>query len=82
MSNIDGNQIVAFGNPAEADHTLVVYGDMAYIYVNGEYKATFNLAAQNYEMTEGYLLYAVRSGTNRGYGTRCEMTNVKLWKIK
>lgn len=31
---------------------------------------------------EGRLAFSVMSGTNKGYGTRCSMTNIWLWELK
>jgi hypothetical protein len=72
-----GTGIVKFGNPAEADFTLIVKGAYAYVLVDGEVLGEYSLA-QSRSM-RGNIGLTVLSGTNRDYGTRCEMTNLRLW---
>ena len=57
--------------------TLAVEGQWMTVFVNGE---------QVYRQSDdtfsaGLLGYALASGTNKDFGTRCEMTNVELWEI-
>ncbi len=59
----------------EADIVLAVQGDRFVYYVNGE--KVFDKT--NTELTEGDLGLTLNSGTNKDYGTRCEMTNTELW---
>jgi len=68
---------VKFAYPAEADFTLIVKGTYAYVLVDGEVVGEYTLA-QSRPML-GNLGLTVLSGTNRDYGTRCEMTNLHLW---
>jgi len=72
-----GTGHVKFDYPAEADFTLIVKGTYAYVLVNGEVVGEYTLA-QSRPM-HGDLGLTVLSGTNRDYGTRCEMTNLHLW---
>jgi hypothetical protein len=72
-----GTGIVKFGNPAEADFTLIVKGAYAYVLVDGEVLGEYSLS-QSRSM-RGNIGLTVLSGTNRDYGTRCEMTNLRLW---
>lgn len=72
-----GTGIVKFDYPAEADFTLIVKGAYAYVLVNGEVSAEYTLAQSR--SAEGGVGLTVLSGTNRDYGTRCEMTNLHLW---
>jgi hypothetical protein len=72
-----GTGIVKFGNPAEADFTLIVKGTYAYVLVDGEVLGEYSLS-QSRSM-RGNIGLTVLSGTNRDYGTRCEMTNLRLW---
>jgi len=72
-----GTGRVKFAYPAEADFTLIVRGTYAYVLVDGEVVGEYTLA-QSRPML-GNLGLTVLSGTNRGYGTRCEMTNLHLW---
>jgi hypothetical protein len=72
-----GTGRVKFGNPAEADFTLIVKGAYAYALVNREVVGEYTLA-QSRSLT-GEIALSVLSGTNKDYGTRCEMTNVHVW---
>jgi hypothetical protein len=72
-----GTGIVKFDYPAEANFTLIVKGAYAYVLVNGEVVGEYTLAQSR--LSKGGLALTVLSGTNRDYGTRCEMTNLHLW---
>jgi hypothetical protein len=70
---------VNFGNPAEADFALAVKGKSAYVSVDGEV-TEYTLSAD--QSTSGDFALTLLSGTNSGYGTRCEMTDMFLFKPK
>jgi hypothetical protein len=72
-----GTGIVKFDYPAEADFTLIVKDAYAYVLVNGDVSAEYTLAQSR--SSKGGLGLTVLSGTNKDYGTRCEMTNLHLW---
>jgi hypothetical protein len=57
---------------------LLADGTTFMFFVNGE-RVHVRTDTQH---TEGFLSYAVSSGTNTDYGTRCEMTHVELWELK
>jgi hypothetical protein len=59
----------------EAEIVLAVLDKRAIFYVNGE--EVFNQFEGNID--SGNLALTVLSGTNKGYGTRCEMTNMGIW---
>jgi hypothetical protein len=61
----------------EADVVLVAQGDHFVYYVNGKKI----LDRKNSELVEGDLGLTLNSGTNKDYGTRCEMTNIELWDL-
>ena len=67
-----GTGIVKFDYPAEADFTLIVKDAYAYVLVDGEVSAEYTLAQSR--SSKGGVGLTVLSGTNRDYGTRCEMT--------
>jgi hypothetical protein len=69
---------VKFDNPAEADFTLIVNGIAAYILVDNELVGQYTLAKSR--ILEGDLGLTVLSGTNKDYGTRCEMTNIHIFE--
>jgi len=75
-----GTGIVKFDYPAEADLTLIVKDAYAYVLVNGEVSAEYTLAQSR--SSKGGIGLTVLSGTNKDYGTRCEMTNLHLWLPK
>jgi hypothetical protein len=37
---------------------------------------------KNDKALERKLLYAIISGTNKDYGTRCKISNAELWTVK
>ncbi len=75
-----GKGRVSFSNPAEADFSLAVSDKHAYVYVNKEFIGEYTLSAD--ASTEGDFAFTLLSGTNKDFGTKCEMTNAKLWVLK
>lgn len=72
-----GAGTVRFDNPAEADFTLIVNGAYAYVLVDDEVIGEYTLSQS--KPLRGELGLTVLSGTNKDYGTRCEMTNIHVW---
>jgi hypothetical protein len=72
-----GTGIVKFDYPAEANFTLIVKDSYAYVLVDGENVGEYTLAQSR--SSRGGIGLTVLSGTNKDYGTRCEMTNLHLW---
>ncbi|MDX1377944.1 MAG: hypothetical protein R3307_03775 [Anaerolineales bacterium] len=66
-----------FDNPVEADFTLIVNGTYAYVLVNGEVTGEYTLAQSR--ILRGDLGLSILSGTNKDYGTRCEMTDIHVF---
>jgi len=75
-----GTGRVKFGNPAEADFTMIVKGNYVYVLMDNEVAGEYTLA-QSRSLT-GHIGLTVLSGTNKDYGTRCEMINLRLWLPK
>lgn len=75
-----GTGRVKFDNPAEADFTLIVKDKYAVVLVDGEMVGEYTLAKD--KAIDGNLGLTLLSGTNKDYGTRCEMTNLHLWRPK
>ncbi len=75
-----GSGRVKFDNPAEADFTLIVKDKYAYVLVDGELNAEYTLSKT--QPIDGALGLTILSGTNKDYGTRCEMTNLHVWVPK
>jgi hypothetical protein len=78
VSPTRGTGTVKFDYPAQADFTLIVKGAYAYVLVNGEVVGEYTLALSR--APQGSVGVTVLSGTNRGYGTHCEMTDLHLWR--
>ena len=74
-------KISDFGpGPYHATFTLVVNDLKSYVYVNDTYYGEYKLL--DYRITDsGLLSGAVLSATSEGYGTRCNMTNIRAWII-
>ncbi|HEU0295923.1 MAG TPA: hypothetical protein VFR47_24500 [Anaerolineales bacterium] len=76
-----GTGKVEFGNPfdepVEADFTLIVKDAYAYVLVNGELTAEYTLSKNKFY--KGGFGPAILSGTNKDFGTRCEITNFHGW---
>ncbi|MFC1879358.1 hypothetical protein ACFLZW_05545 [Chloroflexota bacterium] len=62
----------------EAEIMLVVYEKRVTFYIDGKDV----LSEYASLLKEGMLAMTLSSGTNKGYGTRCKMTDVDLWIIK
>jgi len=75
-----GTGRVKFDNPAEADFTLIIKDYYAYVLVDDELVGEYTLAKN--KPIDGYLGLTVLSGTNKDYGTHCEITNLHLWRPK
>ncbi len=73
-----GTGTVKLGSPYEAHFEFIVSGTHAYALVNGEFIAEYTLFSDKIT-NAGYFGYGMISGTNKDYGTRCEITNAKLW---
>lgn len=81
MGRTRGTGRVNFGNPAdkpaEADFTLIVKDAYAYVLVDGEVVSEYTLAQSR--PLRGNVGLTLLSGTNKDFGTRCEITNLHLW---
>lgn len=75
-----GTGRVKFDMPAEADFTLIVKGAYAYVLVDGELIGEYTLSQSR--NLRGDVGLSILSGTNKDYGTKCEMTNIRLWTPK
>lgn len=80
LGKTSGTGRINFSNPAEADFSLVVYQTHAYVYVDGEFIGEYTLSSS--KPLRGVFGYGIISGTNKDYGTRCEITNAAVWSLK
>ena len=69
-----------FEQPAEAEFGLIVKGAYAYVLVNGEVVSEYSLSQS--KLLRGGVGLAILSGTNKDFGTRCEITNLHVWLPK
>jgi len=72
-----GTGKVNIGTQTEADFTLIVYHYYSYVIVNGEVVGEYSLPKS--DIIEGGLGASILSGTNKGFGTNCSITNARLW---
>jgi hypothetical protein len=77
ISPTRGTGRVKFNYPAEANFTLIAKRAYAYVLVNGDVVGEYALAQSR--PSQGDLGLTVLSGTNKDFGTRCEMSNLHLW---
>jgi hypothetical protein len=81
MGTTRGTGQVKFDNPydhpVEADLTLIVEDAYAYVLVDGQVVGEYTLSQS--KNLRGNLGLALLSGTNKDFGTRCEMTNLHAW---
>ena len=68
---------VKFDYPAEADFALIVQNGHAYVLVNGQVVSEYSLLEGR--PLQGDLGLAVLSGTNKDFGTHCEISHLHLW---
>jgi hypothetical protein len=76
VGKTSGSGRLDFDNPAEADMVVAVKDKSAFVSVNGE--VTEYTLSQD-QTTHGIFAFSLLSGTNKDYGTRCEMTDNMLW---
>lgn len=74
-----GSGRLALTLPAEAEFAIAVKGQSAYVSVDGE--VTEYTLSQD-QTTKGAFALSLLSGTNKDYGTHCEITDMILWTAK
>jgi len=79
VGKTSGSGRLNYGNPAEADLIVAVSNQVAYVSVDGDI-TKYTLSAD--QTSNGTFALSVLSGTNKDYGTRCEMTDSMLWVAK
>lgn len=62
--------------------TMIVDGMSVYIFADGTKVLEAREPLLGSTLREGRLAFSVMSGTNKGYGTHCSMTNIWLWELK
>ena len=67
-------------NPYKANFTLVVNNLKAYTYINDEYYSEYDLL-KNWLTEGGPLSFMILSGSDKDFGTRCDITNAAVWTI-
>lgn len=66
--------------PIEADFTIVVKDAYTYVLVDGEIVSEYTLSQSR--ILTGNLGLTTLSGTNKDFGTRCEMTDIHAWIVE
>lgn len=77
VGKTSGSGRLSIEEPAQADVTVIVKGETSYVLVNGE--ATKYTLSQD-QSSRGEFAYSLLSGTNKDYGTRCEITDAYIWE--
>ncbi len=79
-----GTGLVEFNNPADqpaqADFTIIVKDAYVYVLVDEDVVGEYSLPQSR--PLKGNLGLTLLSGTNKDFGTRCEMTNIHAWLQK
>ena len=75
-----GTGRVNISSPYNADFSLIVNGYHAYVYVDKAFIGEYTLSTDS--IMYGKFGYSVLSGTNKDYGTKCKITNGRLWTFK
>jgi hypothetical protein len=79
MGTSGGKRFASIPIPAKADFVLAVWDQNVTVSVN-DTVVTYILSSEL--NGEGKVAFSVLSGTNGGYGTRCEMSNIIFWTPK
>jgi hypothetical protein len=66
--------------PLEAEFTIIVKDAYTYVLVDGEIVGEYTLSQS--KVLRGNLGLTLLSGTNKDFGTRCEMTNIHAWIVE
>jgi hypothetical protein len=64
-----------------AEIMLMVNGDKIYFFVNGEEVYSGSDSLLTGALDSGDLAFILMSGTNKDFGTRCQMKNTDLWDL-
>jgi hypothetical protein len=79
MGTSGGSRYATIPIPAKADFALAVWDQNVTASVNG---AHVNYILSSELNGQGRIAFSILSGTNSGYGTRCEMTDIVFWTPK
>ncbi len=63
--------------PTEADVAVIIKGATSYVLVDGQ-ATKYTLSAD--QSSSGEFAYSLLSGTNKDFGTRCDITDAYLWE--
>lgn len=67
-------------NPYRATFTLVINEFKAFTYINDNYYSEYELQ-KNWLTEMGPLSFLILTGSDKDYGTRCDITNAEVWII-
>jgi hypothetical protein len=82
LGKMRGSGRLSLAFPAEADFTLIVNnnGHKAYAIVDDNLIGEYSINED--DIISGPVGYSILSGTNKDFGTHCEITNARVWVIK
>jgi len=79
MGTAGGGRYPTIPIPARSDFAIAVGEQGVAVMVD---KVMVNYILSSDQNAQGQLAYSLLSGTNSGYGTRCQMSNIILWTPK
>ena len=79
MGTAGGDRYPTIPIPARSDFAVAVWDQNVTVSVDG---VIVNYILSSDQNAQGKIAYSLLSGTNSGYGTRCEMTDIILWTPK
>jgi len=79
MGTSGGGRYPTIPIPARSDFAVAVWDSNVTVSVDG---VIVNFILASDQNAQGQVAYTLLSGTNSGYGTRCEMSNIILWTPK
>ena len=82
LGKMRGSGRLSLSLPGEVDFTLIVNnnGHKAYAIVDDKLIGEYSINQD--DVISGPVGYSILSGTNKGFGTHCEITNASVWVIE
>jgi hypothetical protein len=82
LGKMRGSGRLSFSLPAEADFTLIVNNDEHRAYAIVDDKLIGEYSINQGEAISGPVGFSILSGTNKDFGTHCEITHASIWIIE
>lgn len=77
VGKTSGSGRLSIQDPTEADVAVIIKGGTSYVLVNGDV-TRYTLSAD--QSSSGEFAYSLLSGTNKDFGTRCDITDAYIWE--